>query len=39
MEKQQGTLNNNNPGELARPNIAPKQQSNQPTYVTKAPKK
>jgi hypothetical protein len=38
-EKQQGTLNNNNPKDLARPNIAPKQQSNQPTYVTKAPKK
>ncbi len=39
MEKQQGTLTNNNPGELARPNITPKQQVNQPTYVTKSPKK
>jgi hypothetical protein len=39
MEKQQGTLTNDNPGDIARPNIAPKQQVNQPTYVTKAPKK
>ena len=35
-EKQQGTLSNNNPKELARPGVMPKQQ---PTYSTKAIKK
>jgi hypothetical protein len=39
MEKQQGTMTNNNPGEIARPNIAPTQSKQQATYVTKAPKK
>lgn len=38
MEKQQGTLNNSNKAEIARPNISsPKQPA--PTYTTKAPKK
>jgi len=35
-EKQQNKLNNKSGKEISRPNIAPKQQ---PTYITKAPKK
>ena len=34
-EKQQNMLSNKGKGDVARPNIAPKQ----PTYTTKAPKK